>query len=85
MIGGVQALDNVSLEVQQGQFLAIMGASGSGKSTMLHLMSALATPDSGRVLIDGNDLSKLGDRKINAISPATCGVWSFNRSISFPP
>src|SRR5579864_9007614 len=58
----VVALEAVSLEVAQGQFLAIMGASGSGKSTLLHLMAGLTNPDEGRVVIDGTDLSRLGDR-----------------------
>jgi putative ABC transport system ATP-binding protein len=57
----VRALDGVSLEVPRGQFMAIMGASGSGKSTLLHLMAALAKPDSGRVLIDGQDPATMRD------------------------
>jgi putative ABC transport system ATP-binding protein len=60
----VRALDGVSLDVQRGQFLAIMGASGSGKSTMLHLMAALAKPDGGRVLIDGQDPAVMNDRTL---------------------
>jgi putative ABC transport system ATP-binding protein len=60
----VRALDGVSLDVQRGQFLAIMGASGSGKSTMLHLMAALAKPDGGRILIDGQDPAAMNDRTL---------------------
>jgi putative ABC transport system ATP-binding protein len=60
----VLALNGVSLDVQRGQFMAIMGASGSGKSTMLHLMAALAKPDSGRVLIDGKDPATMNDRTL---------------------
>jgi putative ABC transport system ATP-binding protein len=60
----VRALDGVSLDVQRGQFMAIMGASGSGKSTMLHLMAALAKPDGGKVLIDGQDVSAMNDRTL---------------------
>src|SRR5688572_30960987 len=51
----VAALNGVSLDVRQGQFLAIMGASGSGKSTLLYLMAALAAPDGGRVLVNGQE------------------------------
>jgi putative ABC transport system ATP-binding protein len=60
----VAALDGVSLEVSQGQFLAVMGASGSGKSTLLHLMAGLATPDGGRIVIDGTDLNALNDHDL---------------------
>ena len=60
----VRALDGVSLDVQRGQFVAIMGASGSGKSTLLHLIAALAKPDGGRVLIDGQDVAVMNDRTL---------------------
>ena len=60
----VQALAGVSLEVAAGQFLAVMGASGSGKSTLLHLMAGLATPQSGRVLVSGQDLATLNDTQL---------------------
>ena len=60
----VAALDGVSLEVPQGQFLAIMGASGSGKSTLLHLMAGLATPDEGRVVVNGTALKGMSDKEL---------------------
>jgi len=60
----VVALAEVALEVPRGQFLAVMGASGSGKSTLLHLMAGLSRPDSGRIIIDGTDITQLGDRKL---------------------
>src|SRR3954468_6396041 len=60
----VSALDGVSLDVAEGTFLAIMGASGSGKSTLLHLMAGLATPDSGRVVIRGENLAQMNDREL---------------------
>jgi putative ABC transport system ATP-binding protein len=76
----VEALAGVSLEVRQGQFLAVMGASGSGKSTLLHLMAALAPPDSGRVLIDGIDISTLSDYDLTAFRRRKIGLifQSFN-------
>jgi putative ABC transport system ATP-binding protein len=76
----VEALAGVSLEVQQGQFLAVMGASGSGKSTLLHLMAALAPPDSGRVLIDGVDVTTLSDYDLTAFRRRKIGLifQSFN-------
>lgn len=57
----VCALAGVSLDVRQGEFLSIMGASGSGKSTMLHLMGGLDVPDFGEVFVGGAALSKMSD------------------------
>jgi putative ABC transport system ATP-binding protein len=57
----VQALDNVSLEVDRGDFVALVGRSGCGKSTLLNLAGAMDFPSSGRVLLDGVDTSTLKD------------------------
>jgi putative ABC transport system ATP-binding protein len=53
----VRALDNVSVSIEEGVFLAIAGPSGSGKSTLLNLIGCIDTPTSGRILIDDNDVS----------------------------
>ncbi len=55
----VKALDGVSLSVQSGEFLAIVGTSGSGKSTLLHMLGGLDNPTSGKVVVDGQDISKM--------------------------
>jgi putative ABC transport system ATP-binding protein len=57
----VAALDDVSVTVAPGEFLLIRGPSGSGKTTLLHCLSTIAAPDSGRVLLDGVDVTALGD------------------------
>jgi putative ABC transport system ATP-binding protein len=60
----VPALAGVSLEVPDGEFLCVMGASGSGKSTMLHLIGGLDVPDSGSVAVGGQELSRLSDDEL---------------------
>ena len=57
--GSVAALDGISLEVERGEWLAMMGPSGSGKTTLLNILGGLDSPTSGQVLIDGADTSVL--------------------------
>jgi putative ABC transport system ATP-binding protein len=61
--GVINAVDDVSFGVSSGEFVALVGPSGSGKTTMLSILAALLTPTSGQVLVDGQDLSKLNERK----------------------
>ena len=70
----VAALAGISLEVQAGQFLAVMGASGSGKSTLLHLMAGLAAATSGRVVINGQDLAAFNDRELTLFRRKSIGL-----------
>lgn len=59
-----KALDGISLSVEAGEFVAIVGTSGSGKSTLLNMIGGLDVPTSGKVIVDGKDLSKLKDEQL---------------------
>ena len=60
------ALDNVSLTVDKGEFVSVMGPSGCGKSTLLNIIGILDTPTSGKVEIDGTEISKMSDKEMAA-------------------
>ena len=59
-----KALDGVNLSVEDGEFVAIVGISGSGKSTLLNMIGGLDVPTSGKVIVDGRDLSTLKDEQL---------------------
>jgi putative ABC transport system ATP-binding protein len=61
--GTINAVDKVSFSVKHGEFVALVGPSGSGKTTMLSILAALLSPSSGQVIIDGQDLAKMSERK----------------------
>ena len=60
----VIALDSIDLEIERGEFVAIVGPSGSGKSTLLHIIGGVDNPDNGKVYIDGNDISKYSSKEL---------------------
>ncbi|AWI04764.1 ABC transporter ATP-binding protein [Clostridium drakei] len=60
----VKALDNVNLDINEGEFTAVVGTSGSGKSTLLHLLGGLDRPTAGKVFIDGKDIYSMKDDKL---------------------
>ena len=59
--GNIVALDNVSLQIDRGEYVAIMGASGSGKSTMMNVLGCLDRPTKGRYLFEGRDVGRMSD------------------------
>jgi putative ABC transport system ATP-binding protein len=84
-IGKVEthALRGVSLDIKSGEFVAVMGQSGCGKSTLLHLLGGLLSPTSGKIIIDGEDISKVSDAARTDIRRRKIG-FVFQRFNLFP-
>ncbi len=79
----VHALRGVNLAVNPGEFVSIMGPSGCGKSTMLHILGGLLSPTSGRVVIDGEDLTRMSDAARTDVRRRKIG-FVFQRFNLFP-
>lgn len=79
----VVALGGVDISIQKGEFVAIMGPSGSGKSTLLNLLGGLDQPTSGKVILDGHDLSAYSEEELAAIRRQKMG-FIFQRHDLFP-
>ena len=63
----VRALDHINLEIERGEFVAIIGQSGSGKSTFMNMLGCLDVPTSGEYLLNGTDVSTMTDNQLSAI------------------
>ncbi len=81
-VGGqsVRALDGVSLDIDDGEYVTIVGASGSGKSTLMNILGCLDAPTAGSYLLDGEDVSRLSDSELSEIRSIKIGFifQSFN-------
>lgn len=76
----VKAVDNVNLEIKEKEFVGILGSSGSGKSTLMHIIGLLDLPTSGKIYLNGRDISKLTDDELSKIRNKSVGFvfQSFN-------
>ncbi|MBQ9205620.1 MAG: ABC transporter ATP-binding protein [Treponema sp.] len=72
--GTVKALQNVSLSVEQGEWVAIMGPSGSGKSTMMNIIGCMDKPSSGQVILDGKDIAHESSKSLTNIRRDKIGL-----------
>ena len=68
-----QALENVNITIDKGEFVSIMGPSGCGKSTLLNIIGLLDTPTSGKLELTGTDVSGMNDKKLSAFRNKTLG------------
>ncbi|WKZ25218.1 MAG: ABC transporter ATP-binding protein [bacterium] len=69
----VYAVDGASLKIKKGEYVSILGASGSGKSTIMHIIGLLDRPTTGTVLINGKDISKMSDDQISVLRNSYVG------------
>lgn len=70
----LRVLEGVSLDIDAGEFIAVLGASGSGKSTLLNLLSGIDRPDSGQIRIDGSDITPFNDRQLTLFRRDHIGI-----------
>ncbi len=79
----VNALRGVNLEVEEGEFVAVMGPSGCGKSTLLHILGCMLKPSSGRVVIDGQEISNMSESERTEVRRRKIG-FVFQKFNLFP-
>ena len=74
----IKVLDNISLEIEEGEFVSLMGASGSGKSTLLYLIGGLDNPTEGEIYINGEDINKMKEKNLSKLRRKDIGfVFQF--------
>ncbi|MBT5200833.1 MAG: ABC transporter ATP-binding protein [Thaumarchaeota archaeon] len=79
----VKALDDVSLSIEQGEIVLIVGSSGSGKSTLLNMIGLLDHPTNGKILIDGIDTTTLGDNEVSSFRNKKLGfIFQFSNLLT---
>ncbi len=77
--GKLEVLKGISLEIKKGQIASIVGASGAGKSTLLHILGTLDRAEQGKVIIHGEDISAMGEKKLSAFRNKEIGfVFQFH-------
>lgn len=69
----VKAVDNINIEIKEGEYVSILGPSGCGKSTLMYLLGLLETPSEGKVFLDGKDVSDLNDKQLSLIRNQSVG------------
>ena len=72
--GEVTALDSISLNIHKGDFVAIVGKSGSGKTTLLNMIGGLDIPDSGSIIFEGTDITKLSEKRAAELRRRKIGI-----------
>jgi lipoprotein-releasing system ATP-binding protein len=78
--GTLQVLKNIDLTIRKGEIVSIVGPSGAGKTTLLQIMGTLDKPDSGKVIFEGNDVTKYSDRKLSDFRNRNIGfVFQFHQ------
>ena len=78
--GSLQVLKNVDLTISKGEIVSIVGPRGAGKTTLLQIMGTLDKPDSGKVIFEGNDVTKYNDRKLSDFRNKNIGfVFQFHQ------
>ena len=78
--GTLEVLKGIDLQINKGEIVSIVGPSGAGKTTLLQIMGTLDRPDAGRVIYDGQDVSRLGDARLSAFRNANIGfIFQFHQ------